>query len=170
MGFLKQTTDVRRGAVISECGKFRYRLWREWDSDLPTCCFICLNPSKADANVDDPTIRRCVSFARREGCGRLEVINLYAFRATDPNDLKNAGFPIGAKNDTWIDEICNNANKIVLAWGGISKQVMARADQISRDIWAGFPETQTWCLGKTKGGQPRHPLMLAANTPLVEYP
>jgi len=72
------------GAIVSDDGLYRYRLWRRWDAECPTMVWIMLNPSTADAEVDDPTIRRCIGFARREHCGGIEVVNLYALRATNP--------------------------------------------------------------------------------------
>jgi hypothetical protein len=83
-----------RGATLSDCGRYRYRLWRRW-ADGPTVLFVMLNPSTADADVDDPTIRRCIGFARSWGAGALEVVNLYAWRATQPAELKAAVGPVG---------------------------------------------------------------------------
>lgn len=85
--FIDPGTEQLRGAVISDDGRYRYRLWRTWAPELPRMAWIMLNPSTADAEVDDPTIRRCVGFAKREGCGGIEVVNLYAYRSTDPSVL-----------------------------------------------------------------------------------
>jgi hypothetical protein len=81
---------MHRTALLSPCGTFRYRLGRRW-SDGPTVAFVLLNPSTADEVVDDPTVRRCIRFSERDGYGGLEVVNLYAYVATDPADLRRAG-------------------------------------------------------------------------------
>ena len=104
-------------AVISDCERYRYRLTRRWD-DGPTCTFIMLNPSTADARKDDPTIRRCIGFARREGCAALLVINCFAFRATKPADLFAAEDPIGPENDRHIMAASLDADgQVIAAWG-----------------------------------------------------
>lgn len=90
---------MRSGANFSRCRRFRYALWREWDATLPAVMLIGLNPSTADANHNDPTIRRCIGFARDWGFGGVRVLNLFAFRATYPDDLKAAADPVGPRND-----------------------------------------------------------------------
>ena len=95
---------MKKGATISECGLYRYSLTRVWDDVLPMCIFVMLNPSTADADIDDPTIRRCINFAKREGCGSLMVVNLFAYRATSPADMKAAVDPIGSGNPTTLEE------------------------------------------------------------------
>jgi hypothetical protein len=90
--------SLDQNAVISACGKYRHVLIRQVSSDESTAVFIMLNPSTADAMTDEPTIRRCIGFARCRGCGQLLVLNLFAFRATDPADLKRAADPIGPEN------------------------------------------------------------------------
>src|SRR6185369_17379869 len=89
-------------AVISKCGKYRYSLRREWIGGAGTVCFIMLNPSTADASVDDPTIRRCIGFAQRWGYQILEVVNLYAYRATRPRDMFAAADPVGPENEYYL--------------------------------------------------------------------
>src|SRR4051812_4003223 len=113
-----------RGAEISECGKYRYRLWRQWfgfGSEKEVALFIMLNPSTADANQDDPTIRRCAAFANASGYERLEVVNLYAYRATDPDDLFKAAREgqdiVGPHNEQAVREAADRADLIICAWG-----------------------------------------------------
>jgi hypothetical protein len=163
------------GAVISECGKYRYSLTREWDDGL-RALLIMLNPSVADALVDDPTIRRCISFAmkwRHEsaltgilGFGSLEVVNLFAFRATDPKDMATAkanGVDIvGPENDRHIIEAASRASLVVAAWGA-DKLAPLRSVSIRKLV----APHKLHCLGKSKSGAPKHPLYLASNTELI---
>lgn len=90
----KGTTE--RGASFSECGLYRYHLWRVWDHTRPRMVIIGLNPSTADESLDDHTIRKCTTFAKRESCGALDMVNLFAFRATEPRVMLNDPAPIGA--------------------------------------------------------------------------
>src|ERR1700733_5671680 len=93
-------------AVISDCTKYRYRLGRIWDHTSPTLAWVMLNPSIADASVDDPTIKRCISLANARGFGSIEVVNLFAWRATNPNDLHDIPDPVGIENDMHIRSVC----------------------------------------------------------------
>jgi hypothetical protein len=135
--------------------------------------FIMLNPSTATDTVDDPTIRRCVGFARREGYAQLEVVNLFAWRATDPNQLRHVQDPVGPDNDRHILAACTRAGLVVAAWGLNVITVGAPAAQ--RVAWVlGQLERhsiQLYCLGTTAGiaGQPRHPLYVRGDTPLTEW-
>lgn len=113
---------MKRDATISECGRYRYDLGRTWvepgDALADTyCTFIMLNPSTADGTQDDPTICRCINFAKSWGMGGLMVVNLFAWRATKPDDLLRAADPIGPENDRYIDEACRMAQFVVAAWG-----------------------------------------------------
>lgn len=149
-------------AQISNCGRFRYVLRRRWGPGEPDAVFVMLNPSTADASHDDPTIRKCMGFARRWGNGGIAVVNLYAFRATDPADLKRAGWPIGPANDDAIHSYATAHGEAVLAWGGNARD--GRAAVVTSMLRrAGV---RLLCLGYTKAGQPRHPLMLPYSTPL----
>src|SRR5712664_2208515 len=95
---LLPTSCIVRSAGFSCCGLYRYWLRRHWDAELPPVCFVMLNPSTADAERDDPTIRRCCGFSRRWGYGGIVVVNLYAFRTSDPCCLRNAVHPVGPEN------------------------------------------------------------------------
>lgn len=156
-------------AVISDCGRYRYLLTRQ--SHTPgareTVVFCMLNPSTADASVDDPTIRRCRGFADRWDCAGLAVVNLYAYRATDPRALR-ALDPIdavGPANDNWLRDVAAKASGIVCAWGTNSDP------QRVRDVVAIFTSNQArlYCLGTTKDGHPRHPLYIRGDQPLVPW-
>ena len=118
-----------------------------------------LNPSTADAEIDDPTIRRCKSFAQREGCSTLEVVNLYAYRATDPKQLWQVFDPIGPENDRYISEAVARADVVIAAWGAHAKRL--RAKSVARHIPDAF------ALGFTIQGVPRHPLYLKSDAPLI---
>jgi hypothetical protein len=155
-----------RGAVLSADGLYRYRLWRIVGSEFKRVVVVMLNPSTADAEVDDPTIRRCVAFARREGCGRLDVVNLYGFRATDPKALRGVEDPIGPANDEHILAASDAAHLVVVAWGADAGPVVGRDDAVVhllRDRGA------VHCLGTTAKGAPRHPLYLRADAPLAPW-
>jgi len=87
---------MQKGAVVDKTELYRYSLWREWNIDAPKLVFIMLNPSKADAYIDDPTLRRCIGFAKSWGFGSLTVINLFAYRSTKPSELRQVNDPVGA--------------------------------------------------------------------------
>lgn len=188
---------IDKGATISSCGRYRYRLWREWrlwpepakwhmwtnDDGTPivdgagkqlgeplSCIFIMLNPSTADGDEDDPTIRRCVGYARRWGYDRLEVINLFAHRATDPASLlalNDNDDPVGPENRSAFRRVLNGdypVGQIVCAWG-------AHGGHLGQDEtalgWLG--ERARFALGLTKDGHPKHPLYLKADAELVPF-
>ena len=106
---------ISGGAII--VGAYRYTLWREWTTDLPRLLFVLLNPSRANARMDDPTLRRCMGFAQGWGYGPVEAFNLYAYRATDPRTLKQVAAPVGPLNDHHIQQAAGRAEKTVVAWG-----------------------------------------------------
>ncbi len=153
------TLPLEQNAVISACGRYRYLLTRQVGPGLRTATFIMLNPSKADATKDDPTIRRCNGFARQWGCGRLAVLNLFAFRATDPADLKRAEEPVGPENREWFERTLADGGEgpVVCGWGVHGAQM--GQDQIVLG-WLQAFGVQPLALGVTKHGQPRHPLYL----------
>jgi hypothetical protein len=158
-----------KDAALSEDGLFRYMLMRQWDPSLSTCCFIMLNPSTADAYKDDPTIRRCVGFAAREGCGQITVVNLFAFRTAYPKALfawrderhqDVTGNPI---NDVFIHNAARDADLVIAAWGAQTK--LGDRDKAVETIVRSAGQ-KLLCLGTTRQGHPRHPVRLASNTPL----
>jgi hypothetical protein len=147
-----------RSAVISPCGLYRYRLGRRW-GDGPPVMFLMLNPSKADAVDDDATLRRCVDYARRWGFPALVVGNLFAFRATDPADMKRASDPVGPENDQHLIEMASSARLIVAAWGNHGAY-LDRDKAVRRLIrrLPGSGRRPPKVLGLTQAGQPVHPL------------
>lgn len=142
-------------AVISDCGRYRYELWRRW-AEGPHVLFIMLNPSTADAENDDATIRKCIAYAKRWGFGALCVGNLFAFRATDPMEMKAASDPIGPENDASLAKLARSAGVIVAAWG-VHGSHMGRATAVAKTL----PTIKA--LHITKDGSPGHPLYLKSD-------
>ena len=140
-------------ADFSPCGKYRYTLERGWNDDLPKVAFVGLNPSTATGTMDDPTIRRCVNFARDWGYGSMTMINLFAFRATSPKDMKSEYDPIGCMNNEFICSVAGTSQKIVIAWGNHGNHA-GRDQQVLKLLENG----SLHCFGITKAGQPVHPL------------
>lgn len=149
------------GARFSPDRIYRYSLWREWDSQKPHAAFCMLNPSTADEATEDPTIRKCLYFARTWGFGSLEVVNLFAFRATDPQEMKAASEPIGLANDAAILSAYHHSSRFVVAWGN-DGAIGNRGATVLAQIGG---ET-VWHLGRNLGtcgpgtGHPKHPLYL----------
>lgn len=153
-------------ARFSKCGLYRYTLARKWDPASESIAFIGLNPSTATEADDDPTIRRCIDFAQRWGYGGLIMLNLFAFRSTDPDGMKSAAEPVGIENDYWIMAICQNAGATVAAWGVHGEHLNRDRVVVSQFRAKMIPLK---CLGMTKDGLPRHPLYLNKRTELVAY-
>ena len=160
--------EVRKGTFISECGAYRYWLDRRWaDDERGLLAFVMLNPSTADAEVDDPTIRRCVGFAKRENRMGIVVVNLFAGRATQPDDLFKMTDPEGPDNfNQWMSWLRRERTKVVCAWGADSR---ARLQASKFRRFANEHGVELWCLGLSKDGSPRHPLYLKNDAPLVNY-
>ncbi|MBK6486993.1 MAG: DUF1643 domain-containing protein [Gemmatimonadetes bacterium] len=150
--------DIVGAAHFSRCGRYRYALWRTWDASRPACCFIALNPSTADATRDDPTMRRCIAFAKRWGFGGMSVGNIFAFRATRPADMKAEPSPIGRANDRWLQRLAAESPVVVAAWGSHGAW-MGRDARVLQLLGA------VDCLGVTASGAPRHPLYVRGDTP-----
>ncbi len=159
-------------AELSPCGIYRYLLGRRIGDGQRTALFVMLNPSTADAQVDDPTIRRCVSFTRREACGVLEVVNLFAYRATDPAALRLADDPVGPANDHFIADAAARAALVVVAWGAVHRRLAPRAGEVGTVIRTRLPahgRRGPFCLGITANGSPRHPLYARSDRPLESW-
>lgn len=168
MGLVYDELDT--GATFSECRSWRYKLWRVWDKEKPNLVVIGLNPSTADETLNDPTIRRCIGFAKSMYFGGYVMLNLFAFRATDPKVMKSYTKPVGKDNDLVIRSECNDAiakgGKIVAAWGthgsylNRDKEVM----KLLKD-----DGLKVYCFGVTKDGYPKHPLYLKSDCVPVPY-
>ena len=193
------TDYMDKGAVISACGTYRYRLWREWRNhpapaqwDLWTeddgspcvdgageqlgeplaCVFVMLNPSTADGEEDDPTIRRCVGFAKSLGFDRLEVINLFAFRATNPAELLKLGHadePWGVDNEAHVARALHLAGMIVCAWGAHGGHLGQGETMLGWLERHNYREAPIAALALTQHGHPRHPLYLPSHPTLVPF-
>jgi len=177
--FTPMATVRLGGADISECKKYRYRLWREWDSSKGRACFVMLNPSTADAQADDNTIRKCITFASTWGYGAIDVVNLFAWRATDPRELvrecnacdaarehtiHKTGYEWitgGRDSDAAILAAATRAQIVVAAWGVIPyahRELKARPEQVAGALRrASVP---LHALKITQAGYPSHPLYL----------
>jgi hypothetical protein len=156
--------DIFRTADLSPDGKYRYLLTRRWSRFAGggrRIMWVMLNPSIADATKDDPTIRRCIKFSQRWGFDEMMVCNVYAYRATKPEDLPDDyAERAGPKNDEYLRHISSLAATIVCAWGTKGLKVAP---------WAIAYGKRLWCLGKTKHGYPKHPLYLPADTQLEAF-
>jgi hypothetical protein len=152
-------------ATFSRDHAYRYALTRRWDS-RPPAVFVMLNPSTADEFRADPTVTRCVGFARRENCGGLVIVNLFALRATDPRELRGHPDPVGAGNDWFIREHCAAGRLVIAAWGAHGR-LLGR----DRAVLALLREARAavLSLGVTAGGMPRHPLYLPRRAQLESY-
>lgn len=159
-----KTEDLEKGAILDQTETYRYLLWRTWNPGLPKVLFVMLNPSTADANIDDPTIRRCVGFAKQWGYGSLEVVNLFAFRATNPDELKQCVDPIGPDNNIHIWRAAMQAEQIILAWG--TKGSLLNRDKLVLEILYSF---RTYCLDVSKEGHPKHPLYIKGDVTPIRY-
>lgn len=158
-------------ATLSAGGVYRYDLVRVWDDSLRLIVWVGLNPSTADAEIDDPTIRRCMGFARRDGAGGIVMLNRFALRSTDPrnlNDTYNNPDPCGPDNSAVFEKWYTNpfVGRIVVAYGAF--RVIRAGINPYHPRWVkGRP---IWCLGTTKHGYPRHPLRVPYAQPFEPYP
>lgn len=156
--------DIDTGATFSQCGLYRYRLWRIWDETLPVVNFIMLNPSTADDVENDPTVERCVRRARMLNMGGVVVTNLFAFRATEPRAMKKAADPIGPDNDIWIIRESERCGLCIAAWGnhGSYRGRSAKVRKMLEMMVLSY-------LRLTKQGEPEHPLYIGYDVQPVEW-
>lgn len=154
------------GALFSPDRQHRYKLWRIWDKDEGMCAFIGLNPSTADEIENDPTVRRCMTYARDWGFGGLMMLNIFAFRATDPKVMKAAVDPVGPANDKHLLAEARWCQQVVAGWG-THGAFRDRHDRVLRLL--DHSEVDLHCLGKTKDGYPKHPLYLRRDLTAVPF-
>lgn len=156
-------------AIFSDCRLYRYHLTRQIDfTGTGTCCFIMLNPSTADAMLDDPTIRRCKGYAAALGCSHLEVVNLFAYRSTSPDVLyaMSRDTAVGPENDRYIVQACALAAYVICGWGNHGAQFGRAVEVLKLLRERGIKPTALKINGKT--GQPAHPLYLKGDARPVE--
>lgn len=150
-------------AIFSMDRRYRYVLSRQWGDTGRTIAFIGLNPSTADEKQDDPTIRRCIGYAKDWGFGGLRMLNLFAFRATDPAVMKAEPLPVGCDNDWHLLDSVNHCDLIVAAWGAHGVH-QGRGDAVRQML------PRLHYLRLTKDGHPGHPLYLPKNLTPAEWP
>ncbi|PNL54101.1 DUF1643 domain-containing protein [Enterobacter hormaechei] len=155
--------EMLKYAVFSDCKQYRYSIARTWDETKPYAVFIGLNPSYADAEQDDPTLGRCISFAQRWGMGGVRIVNLFAFVHTNRFEMMKAADPVGADNDLYIVETVVNAGVVVAAWGNEGRHL-----QRSAAIRALLP-ADTKCFKINAKGEPKHPLYVHGDTALIPF-
>ena len=156
---------IEYGAVFDASGRYRYSLWRAWSAYHPRIVFVLLNPSTADEHRNDPTIRRCIGFARAWKFGSVEVVNLFAYRATDARELFKIDDPVGVENDLFLKQAVERCSTVVVGWG--SRGTLLGRDRKVLSLLAN--KKDVLCLGITKDGQPRHPLYVKGDTVLVPF-
>ena len=165
--------NAASGAIFSADKQYRYSLHRVWDYLGPTLVVIGLNPSTATHEVDDPTIAKLTRMAKARGYGELIMLNLFAFRATDPKDMKKSAEPIGKFNDYFLVSRCNRVSKedgrILLAWGNpgtLGNRDQQVTQMLTNDV---IDSRHILTLGRNKNMTPKHPLFLKDSTPFQQY-
>lgn len=158
------TETITRTASISDDGLYRYDLARRW-ADGPLALWIMLNPSTADSNQDDPTLRRCMAFTRAWDCGGIAVVNLYAYRSPDPKALTAVDDPVGPENirylESWLGRTHDEVRWAIAGWGD---KLPAHRPHPPVILMAEKRLRPLYCLGRTKSGRPRHPLYVPDGT------
>jgi hypothetical protein len=154
-----QKADAASEAVYAPCLHYRYLLTREWDACAGRALFVMLNPSTATEVQNDPTVERCERRARRLGFGAFRVVNIFAFRATDPRVMRAERDPVGPGNDAAIlDSVTQwQPDRVICAWGAHGAHL--GRGQVVADLLRATG-VQLWCLGQTAGGEPKHPLYI----------
>jgi len=153
---------MKKNAKLSHCRKYRFALWRTWDESKPFAMFIGLNPSTADETQDDPTLIRCINFAKAWGYGGVCMANLFAYRTASPSEMKKQQSPIGKENDKWITELTNKAGIVIAAWGN-DGAYLNRSKQVKMHI------KNLHYLKLNKSGEPAHPLYLKADLKPIHW-
>ncbi|NEZ55196.1 DUF1643 domain-containing protein [Adonisia turfae] len=158
------TNSIKGTATFDASYRYRYRLTRSWlteGQNLRQVTFIMLNPSEADAEKDDPTIRACSQFAQRWEYTQLNIVNLFAHRTSQPSILKHINDPIGPENNRYLHEASATADAVILAWGNWGSLLNRHQDVL--DLLA-IHHHKFYCLARNQSGQPRHPLYIKRTT------
>ena len=153
---------MKKNALLSADRKYRYFLKRQWADGDNFVNFVLLNPSTADEKIDDPTIRRCINFAKNWGYNGIYVTNLFAFRTKSPNILKKSKNPVGNKNNYFLEKISRESKLIIVAWGN-------HGSFLNRDKEVLSLLSNIYCLDTTKLGNPKHPLYVKGDIEISPY-
>lgn len=161
-------------AEISACGRYRHSLLRVWDDVSYACLFVLLNPSTADGSVDDPTVRKCVGFAKEFGCGAMEIVNLFDYRATRPLELFKVWerspwtdvYPVSPDWRRHFEYAVQRSEMTVVGWGAHGK--LADRDRDVMNLLKDFG-VEPQCLAVNKDRTPKHPLYVGYGTELKSY-
>ena len=153
-------------ATVSPCGTYRYNLCRRWARGRRVL-FVGLNPSTADADVDDATVRRLIKFATSWGFGAFSIVNIFAYRSKDPKDLAVADDPIGPDNGRHLWAAFQQHDVIIPMWGANGGLLGRDAEVLS--LMRNSAPGHVLCFGTTKAGHPKHPLYLRADTELEVF-
>jgi hypothetical protein len=151
-----KAAKLKNTAKLSKCRKYRFALWRTWDDSISYVMFVGLNPSTADENTDDPTLTRCINYAKSWGYGGICMANLFAFRATEPTFMKSVQDPVGSQNNRWLKRLASEAGLVVAAWGN-DGSYLNRSKQVREFL------PSLHCLKINKSGEPAHPLYQKAD-------
>jgi hypothetical protein len=162
-----QAGETTSTAAYSPCEGYRYSLTRVWDPAAPRLLIVMLNPSTADETRNDPTVARCEARARAMGQGAFRVVNLFAYRATDPRRLRGVADAVGPLNDQCLTDSVDWADAVLCAWGNHGA-LFQRAVTVSALLRAGGKPM--FHLGTTGAGHPRHPLYVRSDQPLTAWP
>lgn len=157
---------MERDAIISDCGKYRYLLRRTWDHEKPHALIIMLNPSTADSEVNDATIRSCLRLTKQTGFGSFEVVNIFGLRATNPIALALSDDPKGPMNESVVTAAITRCDTVICAWGAHPMAVQ-KSNFLVGHIRS--RRSVAYCFGKTKSGAPKHPLYIKSGTPLCVF-
>lgn len=156
------------GATFSPCKKYRYSLWRIWDTDKPLLGFCMLNPSTAGESENDPTIERCCCRARHLGFGGIIVTNIFAYRSTDPKNLKTVEDPVGPDNNARITERMWECHTMICGWGKHGSY-LGRGQEVLNMLIYWMGNNRVRALKINKDGSPSHPLYIGYDAPLIPY-
>ena len=157
--------NYQMDSVMDESKLYRYSLTRIWDEGGRKVTFIMLNPSTADAYEDDSTVKKCIGFAKRWGYGSIEIVNLFALRATDCKDLLESEDPVGKENDKFILNAVKSADKVIVGWGN-----ECSFSSRDKEVLLKIADYNPYYLVLNKTGKPRHPLYVKYDIEPTIYP
>lgn len=156
---------ARFGANFSPCRKYRFALWRIWDTSKPLVMFIGLNPSTANETEADPTIKSVIRIAKHNGFGGVYMMNCYPMVSTDPSKLLTNSYPMEViENELLLVIASQKCSEVVFAWGNFKVVQDTGRDQ---ELIKLFPNAKA--IAVNKNGSPKHPLYCRSNSPLVPF-